>query len=110
MKWRCGVCGYIHGGEGPPEKCPKCGAPREKFTQLPEDEAARIDRARLTNDLHAELMVVCGRLKEIAHKGIEDDLDPPCVQLFKKVDQAATEIGQAAKAEIRTHIDKGKWG
>jgi len=25
-KWRCGVCGYVHDGDNPPEKCPKCGA------------------------------------------------------------------------------------
>lgn len=31
--WRCSVCGYIHRGEIPPEKCPKCGAPREKFVE-----------------------------------------------------------------------------
>lgn len=30
-KWRCTVCGYVHEGESPPEKCPRCGAPREKF-------------------------------------------------------------------------------
>jgi hypothetical protein len=27
-----------------------------------------------------------------------------------KVAQAAVEIGQSAKAEIQTHISKGKWG
>ena len=30
-KWRCMVCGYVHEGETPPEKCPNCGAPGEKF-------------------------------------------------------------------------------
>ncbi|TAK96991.1 rubrerythrin family protein [Patescibacteria group bacterium] len=29
----CGVCGYPAEGEAP-EKCPICGAPREKFTRL----------------------------------------------------------------------------
>ena len=24
-KWRCLVCGYIHEGEEPPDKCPVCG-------------------------------------------------------------------------------------
>lgn len=31
--WRCSVCGYVHVGDMPPEKCPKCGAPREKFIE-----------------------------------------------------------------------------
>ncbi|MEA1971821.1 MAG: NADH peroxidase [Candidatus Cloacimonadota bacterium] len=30
-KWVCTVCGYVHEGENPPEKCPQCGAPAEKF-------------------------------------------------------------------------------
>lgn len=30
-KWICTVCGYVHEGEAPPEKCPQCGAPKEKF-------------------------------------------------------------------------------
>jgi len=33
-KWKCTVCGYIHVGEEPPEKCPQCGAPKEKFILL----------------------------------------------------------------------------
>ena len=30
-RWKCIVCGYIHEGEDPPEKCPLCGAPKSKF-------------------------------------------------------------------------------
>ena len=30
-KWICTVCGYVHEGENPPERCPQCGAPAEKF-------------------------------------------------------------------------------
>lgn len=35
-KWVCSVCGYVHEGETPPEKCPQCGAPREKFNEAQE--------------------------------------------------------------------------
>jgi uncharacterized cupin superfamily protein len=31
------VCGYIHLGNEPPEKCPNCGAPREKFVEVPQN-------------------------------------------------------------------------
>jgi rubrerythrin len=34
MKYVCTVCGYIHEGDEAPEKCPLCGAPREKFKVL----------------------------------------------------------------------------
>jgi rubrerythrin len=30
-KWKCTLCGYIHTGETPPEKCPVCGASSDKF-------------------------------------------------------------------------------
>ena len=32
-KWVCSVCGYVHEGDAPPEKCPQCGAPAEKFNE-----------------------------------------------------------------------------
>ena len=31
IKWVCSVCGYVHYGENPPEKCPLCGVPKELF-------------------------------------------------------------------------------
>lgn len=37
--WRCTVCGYIHIGATPPEKCPNCGAPKEKFVEVPAEFA-----------------------------------------------------------------------
>lgn len=36
-KWKCTVCGYIHIGDEPPEKCPVCGADRSKFIELVEE-------------------------------------------------------------------------
>ena len=33
-KWKCTICGYIHSGEEPPEKCPVCGADRDKFIEV----------------------------------------------------------------------------
>ena len=30
-KWVCSVCGYVHEGDTPPEKCPVCKVPAEKF-------------------------------------------------------------------------------
>lgn len=30
-KWKCTVCGYIHEGDNPPEKCPLCGVGPELF-------------------------------------------------------------------------------
>lgn len=30
-KWTCPLCGYVHTGDTPPEKCPLCGAPGNTF-------------------------------------------------------------------------------
>lgn len=38
-KWKCTVCGYIHTGDEPPEKCPVCGADKSKFIEITEEEA-----------------------------------------------------------------------
>lgn len=29
----CSICGYVHEGMNPPDKCPQCGAPPEKFRE-----------------------------------------------------------------------------
>jgi rubredoxin len=39
-KWRCTVCGYIHVGDEPPEKCPVCGADKSKFEEIIEEAPA----------------------------------------------------------------------
>ena len=33
-KYICTICGYVHEGDEAPAKCPQCGAPKEKFTEL----------------------------------------------------------------------------
>lgn len=35
--WRCGVCGYVHTGVEPPEKCPICEAPKKMFVEIDAD-------------------------------------------------------------------------
>ena len=35
-KFICRVCGYVYEGEEAPEKCPQCGAPKDKFDELKE--------------------------------------------------------------------------
>jgi len=42
-KFVCGVCGYVHEGDAPPDKCPQCGAPKEKFSEQQEGELAWAD-------------------------------------------------------------------
>ena len=39
-QWKCTVCGYVHTGSEPPEKCPVCGADRSMFIEVTDSEAA----------------------------------------------------------------------
>lgn len=44
-EWECGVCGYIHKEDQPPEKCPVCEAPGKMFTEkLPESSEAEVSQ------------------------------------------------------------------
>ena len=33
-KWVCEICGYVHYGDNPPEKCPVCGVGAENFKKV----------------------------------------------------------------------------
>ena len=109
MLWKCGVCGFIHEGEEAPEKCPKCDAPKEKFVALKEEEAKKIIVSERTNDIHMEIINLADRIQKLALEGIEIDLDPPCVKLFKQAVQETRIIKQRCKAEIVGHVSRGKW-
>ena len=37
-KYVCNVCGYVHEGDNPPDECPVCKAPAEKFNKAEEGE------------------------------------------------------------------------
>lgn len=109
MLWKCSVCGMIVQGEEAPDKCPKCGAPKEKFNQLSEEDAKKVFNSDRTNDIHMEIVSLSMRIIELAKEGIEINLDPPCVALFKDAVNEAWIIKQRSKAEIAGHVGKGKW-
>jgi len=46
-KWKCSVCNYIHEGEEPPEKCPICGADRDKFVEVTENSSTSEDNTEI---------------------------------------------------------------
>ena len=52
-QWKCTLCGYIHTGDEPPEKCPVCGADKSKFilvepaeSEAPEETEAEDEKKR----------------------------------------------------------------
>jgi len=46
-KFVCTVCGYVHIGNEPPEKCPQCGAPASKFVEKKGDNMQWADEHRI---------------------------------------------------------------
>ena len=109
MLWKCSVCGFMHDGDTPPEKCPKCGAPAEKFNALSDEDAKKVYDSDRTNDIHMEIIQLAMKIKELAKEGIEINLDPPCVALFEQAKHEAWIIKQRSKAELAGHMSKGKW-
>jgi len=108
-KWRCTGCGYIHDGDAAPEVCPKCGAPASAFEQLDEAAANLIERSRRTNMLHGQLVAACRDIEGVCKAGLEDALDPGCVDVFEKALQSAYVVMKMSMAEMQIHMKKGKW-
>ncbi len=46
-KFVCTICGYIHEGETAPEKCPQCGAGKDKFIEKSGEDMNWADEHRI---------------------------------------------------------------
>lgn len=89
-QWQCSVCGYLHSGTEPPEKCPICKATAEMFEDAVEEEevagpvTAAEKRWRCT---------ICGYI----HTGAEPpDKCPVCdapKNMFEEIDAEGNVIG-----------------
>lgn len=110
MLWKCSICGYLHDGEGAPGECPRCGSPQDKFEAVADDKVKLILRARETNNMHMALLSKLDKVLALAEKGIEDNLDPGCVNIFTAARDEAFTLMQMIKAELEIHVGKGKWG
>ena len=108
--WQCSSCWYVWDGEEPPDKCPNCGAVGAKFTELEDKAMELVDSSRFTNSLHMQLFVLLEQVMEVAEDGIDDNLDPGCVRIFKRAFEQAEILQQSIKGEIQAHVKKGKWG
>ena len=108
--WECGSCGYIWDGKEPPDRCPKCGAKKERFVKLEDKAMELVERSRYTNSLHVHLYSLLEQVVDMAEDGVDDNLDPGCVKIFKKAVEQA-EVGQQPSNGCgKRHMKKGKWG
>jgi predicted nucleic acid-binding Zn-ribbon protein len=109
MIWKCSFCGYMHKDSEAPEVCPKCGNLKEKYAAMSEEDVKKVLDSDRTNDIHMELVRLAMKIRKLTNEGITINLDAPCVALFKKAHDEAWVIKQRSKAEIASHVGKGKW-
>jgi hypothetical protein len=108
-KWKC-TCGYIHDGDAAPAQCPKCGAPAKDFTLLDDAAAKLVERSRHTNMLHCRVVDLARQIEKTCKDGIDDNLDPGCVDVFQKTLAASYDMMKLSMTEVQGHMNKGKWG
>ncbi|MCP4111652.1 MAG: rubredoxin [Desulfobacteraceae bacterium] len=68
-KWECSVCGYIHEGDEPPEKCPVCGADQSKFVEIISEETIKPEPDKPKDTVAAESGRTEPVIREDARKG-----------------------------------------
>lgn len=107
--WRCEVCGYLHEGDEPPEICPKCGAPKEKFELLDEEETEMMRDALQTKEKYAQILEKLDEVFQLAQEGIDLDLDDGCNKIFNKTKEEISGIHKMIKDELAGHAQQCIW-
>ena len=69
----CRVCGYVHFGEEAPEKCPQCGAGKDKFYERTEEVAKEY--------VDEHVIGVAQGLDEEVIKGLQDNFTGECTEV-----------------------------
>ena len=98
-KWVCSVCGYVHEGDTPPEQCPTCKAPTEKFV---EQKAGALEWA-------AEHVVgVAKGVPEDIIEGLRENFNGECseVGMYLAMSRVAHREGYP---EIGLYWEKAAW-
>ena len=78
-KYVCSVCGYVHEGDQPPEKCPQCGVGAEKFIRQGDDKTWAAEHVvgvaqGAPEDIMADLRATAGKF-DLAKRAKALDLD-----------------------------------
>ncbi len=107
--WRCEVCGYLHEGEEPPDFCPKCGAPKEKFELLDEEETEMMKDSLATREKYARIYEHLEAVKTLAQEGIDLNLDEGCNEIFSRTQKDIEAIHAKIKEELAGHAAECIW-
>ena len=104
--WICSVCGYVHEGENPPEKCPQCQAPAEKFNEKSDEMGWAAEHviavadgvdAEIVDGLRQNFMGECTEVGMYLAMGRQADREgyPEIAEAYKKI--AFEEADHAAR-------------
>jgi rubrerythrin len=85
-KWICTVCGYVHYGDTPPEKCPQCKAPASKFKEVVDEsaKAAESSPAKQEKEYISEHTVgvgAKGTIDEDVYEGLVANFNGECAEV-----------------------------
>jgi hypothetical protein len=69
-----------------------------------------MERSRRTNALHCQVVDLARQVERACKEGIEDELDPGCVDVFQKSLAHSYEMMKLSMTEMQGHMGKGKWG
>jgi rubrerythrin len=114
-KFVCSICGYVHEGNDAPDKCPQCGALKEKFNEKKEGTLQWADEHRIGvakgvdqeiyDGLKANFMGECTEIGMYLAMGRQADREgfPEIADAYKKI--AYEEAEHAAKfAELMGEV------
>jgi rubredoxin/uncharacterized membrane protein len=95
-KWKCNVCGYVHSGDTPLDKCPVCGASKDHFVEVIEEASSK----------EVEIKWQCTVCKYV-HKGAEPPESCPVCgadqSKFVKLEEEQIS-SQETTAQKQTHL------
>ena len=77
-KWVCPVCGYVYEGENPPEKCPQCKVPGEKFKLKEESEGLKF---ACEHELGSAKAIPEGEEGAFVLQGLKDHFAGECTEV-----------------------------
>ena len=99
-KWVCSVCGYIYEGENPPEFCPQCKVPADKFNKMEEQtELVWADQHKVgvAQGLDAEIVA-----------GLKDNFSGECSEVGMYLAMARVAYREGYP-EVGLYYEKAAW-
>ena len=123
-KFVCSICGYVFTGDEAPEKCPQCGAPKDKFIEKTEGPLTWADEhiigvakgvdPEILEGLRANFVGECTEVGMYLAMGRQADREgfPEVAEAYKKIafeeaehaSKFAELLGEVVVADTKTNL------